>query len=257
MKYAPYSYSKISLYEQCPYRFYIQYILKPKIKVPASYYLEKGNFVHSLIESILKENIKEFKIPSFKILQQKDKVSIYKTILDFCSHTQFKNIKVYDNKLIEHKFFLDTEISPTDKKNCLIKGKIDLLYETDKQLWIYDWKTTGQTIEKLKKYPKKDDQLELYALWGLQQYKLNEAFCSFAYVDVNYYDERIFTIDDIPELKEKWIQKIETIEETTYFDRHKTVLCDYCENQSFCEKTQQIEIFDTTLETTLLSDMFH
>ena len=203
LKYGRYSFSKISMWEQCPFKFYIHYVLRPDAKKISSFYLDKGNLVHGVIESLLKDQLSSYSIPTYKYLTQKHKKEIFNSILNFCSYTKFKNIKEKPKKFIEETFYLDINMNPCEKKAVALKGKIDLFYPEDNQLWIYDWKTTGSTLEKIKKWPKKPDQLEVYALWALQKYQYNEAICYFAYVDINHYDKKIFTKDDIPELKEK------------------------------------------------------
>ena len=241
LKYGRYSFSKISLWDQCPFKFYIHYVLRPDAKKISSFYLDKGNLVHGVIESLLKDELQSYSIPTYEYLTSKNKKEIFASILNFCSFKKFKEIKEQSNKSIEETFYLDIHMNPCEKKDAALKGKIDIFYPYDNQVWIYDWKTTGSTLEKIKKWPKSADQLEVYALWAMQKYGYDEAICHFAYVDVNYYDKKIFTKDDIPELKEKWYHKIDAIEDCEDFHKKKSRLCDYCDIKEFCDVHSSIE----------------
>ena len=77
MKFSPYSFSKIGTFSQCPYRFKLQYIDKIKIPFEINIALEKGKYIHSLIEQYIKNEVEAFLefyakiIEDFGILRKK------------------------------------------------------------------------------------------------------------------------------------------------------------------------------------------
>ena len=65
MKYAPYSASRLAVYEQCPRKFKYKYVDKIPVPFEPSLALTRGKVIHSLLEfhgkMTLKENIQKLK----------------------------------------------------------------------------------------------------------------------------------------------------------------------------------------------------
>lgn len=236
MKYASYSFSKMDTYQTCPKKFEYQYILKMKEK-SNNYALEKGNLSHNLIEYILKNKLKDFVLPTdFEYLNEDNVKEVISTVKSFCLTNDFKeirqDIKNYPS-IVEGQFFLDGNFMPCkSKRKSLINGKIDLAIKMDDCYYISDWKT-GSSLEKEQKWAKKKDQLELYAIWGLQQTDYVNAHYHF--VDFPHKSKYSWTKEDLPELIYKWQHKIQTIEETEIFDKKISKLCEYCQFQEICK----------------------
>lgn len=57
------SYSRIKSYEQCPYGWYLHYLLFPNVPGEEKFYASFGSFVHSLIERYYRGELKEAELP--------------------------------------------------------------------------------------------------------------------------------------------------------------------------------------------------
>lgn len=144
------SYSSIDLYNQCPFSYYCNYILKLN-EFESRFNVELGNYFHSILENSYdkeidvekeKENTKSlFTSPSEiyfanKLLQNLNQVN------EFNRH--------YLEKHPTFKVETEKEIELILNKNTLLKGKIDkiVLSEEKKSLFVVDYKTYDFKFEK-------------------------------------------------------------------------------------------------------------
>jgi len=137
------SYSKYSLFNQCPKKF--KYIYIEKFKEPPSEILERGSAMHKSMEEHL--TIPNFPVPSFA-----DWLVPY-----------LKPIKKY---LIAEEFWqADKDFKPLPSFHPDIKyvGKVDAYFVKGSMLVLIDWKT-GKVREK------NMEQLELYAILALNKF---------------------------------------------------------------------------------------
>jgi len=149
MKYGPYSFSKMSMHQNCANRFKLTYIDKiktPWIKTKA---LEKGKFIHHIIEKkLLNEDVKQ-SILDYKITEHesyKDLLPLVKYVL---SAERMKKYEKYPNKYVEYGFGLyidekSIELGTYKKTNGvspLIRGYIDLMIDDGDTIIIIDHKT--------------------------------------------------------------------------------------------------------------------
>ena len=121
MKYAPYSYSMIGTFKNCPYRFKLQYIDKIKTKFNVTPALEKGKFLHFGIEHYLKGTLKD-KINEFKFqtISENEKKEIFKLLKKILKSKNIQFYKSFDNLYIEYGFGLilkkdDVEVTYMEK----------------------------------------------------------------------------------------------------------------------------------------------
>ncbi len=94
MKYAPYSFSKISLFEQCPLKFKFNYIDKLGI-FQKSLATERGSYIHELLENDTKEKETKFKFSIATPEQQQECLDIYH---------KFKESELGQRYLIKRKY---------------------------------------------------------------------------------------------------------------------------------------------------------
>ena len=81
MKYSPYSFSKIEVFEQCKNKFKLQYI--DKIKTSSSnIHLERGTFFHHLLEhtNFFSKDSKTFPEITLELLSDEEKKKIEEKI---------------------------------------------------------------------------------------------------------------------------------------------------------------------------------
>lgn len=245
-KYTPYSVSKIECFEQCPLKFKLIYIDKVKVK-SKQFHLQKGRTWHKLIELKLLNKIKEYKHGNYSeyTLQElnKDLAKIKKLF----SSEQFNYFKNFVNILTEQYFNIDKNFNCSFSKinnndDVLLRGYIDFLgYNINEKLEIVDWKTGGKSFENILKFPKSTFQLEVY------QYAVSKIFNNFKKINSNYfYVEHDLVIENeninLDNIKNIIIEKINKIENATFFNKIETPLCGWCDFIHICEGIDDVRI---------------
>jgi RecB family exonuclease len=233
MKYAPYSYSKIECFEQCPYKFKLQYI--DKHKVPSeNIHLERGTLFHHLLEHTTPN--KNYKIPEYtsKILSESEIKEVYDKYNKFTIQPIFQRILNLPAIGKEIEFGLDKKLEPCSyySENCVIRGKIDhLCINEDNVFFIVDWKT-GKI--KSKEYIPYANQLMLYAIWAFKALGKEKVIGNFVYVEHDSsFHEYVFEKQYLPEYSKAFGQKISKIEKTENFEKNINKLCDYCDYKKY------------------------
>jgi len=163
--------SSIKAYKQCPFKFFLQYILK--IAMPSNYPADLGSFIHDIFEQMANGTIDgntwidyaKSKVNTLYEIAKKDKNKNPEEVwidVDWLVH------KVLDrpDKLNPLKW----EILGAEKKfkeklqsGCIVKGFMDLVIEEDKDtLLILDWKTGKHALSQ--KEAHKDPQVLTYRI---------------------------------------------------------------------------------------------
>jgi putative RecB family exonuclease len=242
MKYAPYSHSKISTFEQCPRKFKYQYIDKIPIERKPQKHLDRGQFFHLLMEYGL-ENFDEIKKSNeFKEIQEhgllnkedlKEIINIYKK---FISTKPGKDIVKHKALLKEFALGLDEnlELVPYNSDKVLIRGYIDAAFIVDDRTdvcLIVDWKS-GKYVPKEKQ---NWSQLLWYSL-GLfsQNPDLEKIILVFAYLEHQKINTKIVQRKDLPRYKEEMMKKIQKIENEKDFPKVESPLCNFCDFREIC-----------------------
>lgn len=173
------SYSRITTFEACPYRFLLSYIFKvPKENL---FFSDYGLFVHRIIELYLKEILEKDEAPSFylsnfhkEVLGKAPSAKVFRSYfqqgLEYCNHMNFP----YPNPLaVETK--LDFQVG-----GRRFTGVIDCVAEKDDGtgLVILDNKSRSLKPRSAKRNPTKSDnelddylrQLYLYSIPIMQEY---------------------------------------------------------------------------------------
>lgn len=203
-KLTSWSYSRYSLWKQCPYKAKMAYI--EKYKEPSSPALENGIKVHSELESFLKT-------PSMEVPLSGTKLSAYLTMLrDQKPHSE---LEVAFNK----------EWQPVEwfAKNAWTRIKIDALVKNEKSLRVIDFKT-GAIRDTY------TDQLELYALTGLLMFpSAEEVSTELAFVDHGKVIEgTMWNRTELEELRSHWVARVEPMLEDTTFEATPNTYCYNC-----------------------------
>lgn len=254
-KYIPYSYSKISTFDACPAMFYYQYVKKvsvPSIPIRA---LERGKYLHSLLEKylILKNANKDLSgDPVIEIKRYFNKSLDYPTNFIECVDECDNIIR----KLLSSQLFQDTLsnidlIMPEMRLTCyhenklVLQGYVDLLglscRNNELCSIIIDWKS-GRTIN----YSGR--QVVLYYLMLKENVKIDN--CSMLYYLIE--QDKVEKVDlfseeyknKIEEVKE-WVYKTTTeLSTTEVFPRNKEdyLQCKWCDYKDICSFDEDREV---------------
>ena len=251
LKYNPYSFSKISKFKQCPMAFKFRYILKKKMPI-TSYHLEKGDYIHLILEAVLKGEMSQFKRPTNYTIITLDMMKEYEGMaLRFARGAVFTKVLALREeaerqgpKIVMHPplwnaergfaFGMDMKPCGADLWTALLRGKIDFSMrdEETNKAYIYDWKT-GKLPHP--DYPKDEDQLDLYALWFFRRYpELEEIDSVFAFVEHDAEQCKTYTRKDEDQIERTFLEYIREIEVELDFAPNESNLCHYCEFLSIC-----------------------
>ncbi len=218
MNYKPYSFSKISCYNACPFRFKLKYLDKIKVSPPDPRHFEKGNFYHSTLEHF--PEIKKF---NFKFADTPKQKLFNETVAEFIEN---KHVE----ELLNHKFGAEIEFKFDENLNefngtkwkSALYGFIDYIgqcsYEDETLIHIVDWKSKDHGD----RFPTDKTQLEMYALWIFTvRPKLQKVICEFAYVENITFTKYEITREYAETIKKNIINNIEVIETDKDFKHNK------------------------------------
>ena len=230
MKYAPYSASKIKLFEECPWKFNQWYVLKNRPPTEPKPFFEKGTFLHWILEHFPNKPKKPFEFKFASSKERKEWMDIARKILKNPRIRYLLNHKIMSEK----KFALNSDMIPVhcDSKDILLMGYIDHLGENEhKGISIIDWKSGKSRVGT------HDIQLKLYALWFLLiAPNIEEVLCEYAYVEQQEWDASLYVRDDIKMLREIFINKIDVIENSKIFEKNPSPQnCKYCDYFQICK----------------------
>jgi len=244
MKFSPYSFSKASTFYQCPYKFKLKYIDKIKIPFETNIALEKGKYIHSLIEHDIKnEKLKDFKfeIASEKDVQNFNQIFNNLQINPLYNYFKSKNgftelgfsLKIQDKKIIPGKYDSDS----------LIRGYIDYLFIEDNKAIIIDWKT-GKYKEDINEM-----QVIIYSVWAFLNFNIDIVETYFFFVEHSKYVKKTFKKEQLNELLKKILLYLRKIEKCNNFDKNISPLCNYCEFKKFgyCDGKENFDKFNVNL----------
>ncbi|MBU1129168.1 MAG: PD-(D/E)XK nuclease family protein [Nanoarchaeota archaeon] len=245
---ALYSYSKLSTFEQCAFKYKLRYIEKIKPEIEPIIEIHLGKCAHDSLEWIYNQ-VKESKIPTAEELIQhysknwQDNYNSKFVITDkkLAQKDYFnKGVGFLLNYYMEHKPFDDNTLE-TEKKilfslgNSQILGYIDrLAYDEKKNEYvIHDYKTSGSlpTKERIDN----DRQLSIYSL-AIQELfgKQQRSLLVWHYLNFN---KQIFarkSNQELEQLKQDILELIQKIESAKQFPTTKSPLCNWCEYKNMC-----------------------
>ncbi|HWO74729.1 MAG TPA: PD-(D/E)XK nuclease family protein [Bacillus sp. (in: firmicutes)] len=203
-----YSYSRLSLYMTCPFRFYLRYIEKWEEPITAP--LALGKAVHKAIESFLKGRDKETALMDGIVeadFYPFDKAE-YKELVGKAPCIQGEGLS--QNVTIEQYFKLRLSDDPSSP---YLQGYIDLVRENFGMYSFVDWKTNR------KKYDSTANmQLPLYA-WALATiHKLDSVQGTLFFLRYfkNAAVSKVFTVDEMDEARKWALSLAEEIEQKLF-----------------------------------------
>lgn len=225
------SYSKIDAFKTCPYKFYLQYLKRISEPQDSLAAIHKGNLVHLLLEQKLTGDVDLEDKELRDLLDKLAKEDITKTLRsvkkfiegDFWASLNAKNATA------EQWIYLDKTLSPCSKPESFVIGKVDYIEKKEDYVLIIDWKTGKKTNKELTMYKSNNLQLDIYALWALQKFSDFESVNAMLYyIETHATLEKIYSKNDINDLKEKVASAILEVRNNKEFERKMGPLCDYC-----------------------------
>lgn len=261
-----YSYSRLSIYEQCPLRFKYKYVEKLIPEFERTIESHLGDIIHQTLEWFYIQ-IKERKIPAIE-----ETVNYYSQKWEENYSPEIKNIKEeltqgdYFNKGIKflvdyymkNKPFNDNTLE-VEKKVTIklgesgkhkLQGFIDrLAYNAEKdEFEIHDYKTANNLPQKKK--IKGDKQLALYSIAIKELFGEDKKVCLvWHYLSHNLKVCERKTKEEIEKLKKEIIELIKKIENEKEFPSRKSALCRWCGYKKICPeykpKTKELEKYPT------------
>ncbi len=246
---AYYSHSKLSCFEQCPFKYKLKYINKIKPEIEPIIEIHLGKSVHDSLEWMYMQVVQKKKIPTAEELienyaktwQENYKPEIVITDKKLTQKDYFnKGIGFLLNYYMQHNPFDDNTLE-TEKKilfnlgNNQILGFIDrLAYDKKKKEYvIHDYKTSGSLPSREK--IDNDRQLSLYSL-AIQELFGEKTKCLLVWHYLNF-NKQIFvrrSNKELEKLKQDILGLIQKIESTTKFPTNKKTLCNWCEYKNMC-----------------------
>lgn len=220
-KVTSWSFSRYSLYRQCPAKF--KYKVLDRLPEPSSPALDRGAAIHTQAEHYLKGATRrlpaELKLFSdtFKDLR--------------------KRVKQDDASVVVEDTWAFTQAwEPTrwdDWTNCWLRIKLDCAHvEADDTLVVSDWKTGKAPRQDLKQ--EYLEQLELYALGALLTFKsITEVRPRLVYLDSGtvYPDPRmpvVYVPADVPALQRTWLKRVKPLFSDKIFAPKPNDKCCWC-----------------------------
>lgn len=218
------SYSRVSCFEECPYRWFLKYIRKEK-EVP-QFYSSYGSFIHKLIEKYYKSQLTKAEMLTYYVTNFSKEVEGHRpndTILGNyikCGFDYLNSFKEFPYNMVSVEEKMDFEINGTK-----FVGYIDYLGEKDGEYYIVDNKSRKLKPRSNRKKPTKKDreldmmltQLYLYAYAVKQKYgKYPKALCFNCFRN-NTFIEEPFDESKCKEAIEQIMDGIESIKQTNDF----------------------------------------
>ncbi len=249
---ATFSHSKLSTFEQCPYKYKLKYIYKIKPEIEKSIESHLGSATHDALEWLYLQ-VLENKTPQLddviaKYIEtwQKDFSPNILIVKKEFTHKDYfdKGVKFIIDYYIKHAPFKEGTIE-TEKRIWVnleenyphkIIGYIDRLSynEEKKEYEIHDYKTAKWLPDQDKL--DQDRQLALYSI-GIKQLlgSHHNVNLIWHYLAHNKQVESRRTPEQLTQLKQDIINQIKKIETNTKWDTNKMILCNWCEYKGTCK----------------------
>ncbi len=247
MKYAPYSASRLGVYEQCPRKFKYNYVDKIKVPFVPSIHLTRGKIIHHLLEFHNKLSLKE-SIAKMKLDEQivgspfytkeviKECIGVYQSFIE----TDMAKELFGDLELgTELHLGLDYKLNPCDYfgKEVLFRGMLDrVVVDTASDVVkIIDWKS-GKDKSGASGTKQSPEQLMHYGSWYFEKFPVNEIKIIYVFVEHNTKLEYTMYRDKVNDYKKALLKPIVSAEKAVDFPKIESPLCNFCEFYNKCHE---------------------
>lgn len=225
------SYSRITTYQKCPYKYKLKYV--DKLGFPESIYLKSGKKMHEIIAKRTEECIRlGMNIVNFTDISDYDKDAV-DVLKDFTLNLP-PDMKEYG---IEKEFGITSDWKPCefDSEEASYRGIIDFYaVDGDNILEIIDYKTGFRVMPKSEfAY---DLQLKLYSAYLLALHEnISQIYLTRYYPRMNRYHNILVNRQDIEEFKEELSQISDRICNDNEYKPIVTPQCILCDARHICE----------------------
>lgn len=209
-KFDAWSYSRFSVYSQCPLKARFQYI--DKIKEPPSVHLERGSAAHKDAEDYVKAMLGGLraKFPAVLQLFKKQMSALLREGQDILVETQWG----FDASWSKAEWFGDT---------VWCRMMLDLVAISGSTARVVDYKTGKVNIDNQK------PQLSLYALGVLAlDPAVEKVICEFWYLDHGHIHKEEFHRSELPNLISMWNASVSAMFKDRRFVPSPSMLCRWC-----------------------------
>ena len=247
-----YSHSRLSAYENCPFKFKLRYIDKIKREEAESIEAFVGKRVHEVLEKLYQESLLTKTNTLSDLLAHYDRlwkenwndnITIVRRKYNKDHYYQFgrKGIENYFNRYqpFDQSVTVGTEMQVNfdldEEGKYKITGYIDRIAHSNGIYEAHDYKT-GASLP-AQKYLDNDRQLAFYQIaiqkmWPqVKEVRLIWHYLAF---DVEMVSKR--HPEELENLKKQTIELIDRIESTTSFPAIESGLCNWCEYPDLCPK---------------------
>lgn len=232
LKFAPYSHSKIGMFNTCPRKWYETYVAK-SMKRENKPAFEKGGYIHYALQYFPNPTPKQYTFNLATKEMQDEWTDLIRTILSRPKIRALLNNRVN----AEFTWILNKDANSglvlgDNKWKSMIYGVIDHLAQVDvggkKKLKLIDWKTGKSDGDEF--------QLKLYALWMMTaRPNIDEVLCGFEYIERDEEAEFCYTRADVDNIRDELFTYINNIEIETDFAPRVCKDCTYCHKLIGCE----------------------
>lgn len=240
MNYTPYSHSKIACHEDCAQKFKIKYLDKVKYK-PDQRHFEKGNYYHWILENYPTPPSEPF---DWKYNPPAKREEFEQFIRGFLKHPRTQHLLKKFKSIREYNFQIHGELNnlqaiDANKYESTCYGYIDYMgydIEDPTHIVVVDWKSQSQPYLKLP-----SDQMDMYATWVFMYMpNVNTVTVEYGFIQNGDYSSMTYKRDESAvDLKNKFINRITTVENDETFERNVTKKCKWCEYENVCQPFAQ------------------
>ncbi len=246
-----YSHSRISTFEQCPFRFRLRYIDKVRPEIEQSIEAFLGSLVHTVLEKLYRdmrfrklnspdeliayynEQWEKNWSPAILIVRKDYAAENYRRMGEIFIRDYYEKHRPFDQSKtvgLEHRVLLDLNGDGRYK----LQGYIDrLAIAKDGTYEIHDYKTNSSLP--LQEYLEEDRQLALYALAVKKKFPdADKIRLVWHFLSFNKDVEIRKTEEELEKLRLSVISDINKIESAREYPTSRSRLCEWCEFRSMC-----------------------
>jgi len=212
------SYSRYSLYKQCPLKFYLSVI--KKLPEPKGTALQRGVDVHNAVDAYLKGVTAKMpaELATFSVEAKR---------------LRAKRKKDPDSMIIEDNWAFTKDWGPSrwdDWNNCYLRVKVDVAERTGNHIQLTDWKTGKYRPDNHADYV---EQLELYQASTLTVFAHVpdlRVTARLLYLDADkiHPTETEVTQADLPRLQKLWSTRVKPMFADKRFAPRPNQFCRFC-----------------------------
>ncbi len=266
-----YSHSRLSCFEQCPYKYKLKYVDKVDTEIQETIEAFLGSCVHETLEKLYKDleyqkqnNLddlicylhhiwKENWTDEIIIVKQEYGPENYLKMAEQYIRDYYHRYEPFDQGKtisIEDRILIDLD----EKGSYKLQGYIDRLTEIkDGYYEIHDYKTNSRLP--LPQYIENDRQLALYAIGVKERYPdAKDVRLVWHFLKFDKEIDSTRTDEELKQLKKDTIQLIDTIEKAETFPTQPSVLCGWCEFKPICTAWSHLYQLKEKPENEYLSD---